>query len=69
MGNLSNPPTKQISPPAPPIHLKPARGDGIITPQQRRLLMTVRQALIMMLGALEEYLGLERSITPKSDRC
>jgi hypothetical protein len=30
--------------------------------------MTVRQALIMILGALEDYLGLERSIVPRHRR-
>lgn len=34
----------------------------------RVLLMTVRQALIMMLGALEDYLQLERSIVPRRKR-
>lgn len=29
------------------------------------LLLSVRQAIIMMLGALEDYLGLPRSITPR----
>lgn len=35
------------------------------TPQVKRLLITVRQALIMVLGAIENFLGMERSITPK----
>lgn len=30
--------------------------------------MAVRQALIMILGALEDYLELERSITPRRKR-
>ena len=34
----------------------------------RGLLMTIRQALIMMLGALEDFLGLPRSIIPKHKR-
>lgn len=34
----------------------------------RRLLMVVRQALIMVLGALEEYLGMPRSIVPQRKR-
>ena len=29
------------------------------------LLMAVRQAIIMILGALEDYLGMDRSIIPK----
>lgn len=32
------------------------------------LLMTVRQALIMVLGALEDFLDLERSIAPRRKR-
>lgn len=32
------------------------------------LLMCVRQALIMVLGAIEEYLGIDRSIVPKHRR-
>lgn len=31
----------------------------------RTLLMSVRQALIIALGAIEDYLGHTRSITPK----
>ena len=34
----------------------------------RALLMCVRQALIMIIGALEDYLGMERSIVPKRKR-
>jgi hypothetical protein len=34
----------------------------------RKLLIAVRQALIMVLGALEDYLELNRSITPKHKR-
>lgn len=34
----------------------------------RVLLLTVRQCLIMVLGALEDYLELERSIVPRSKR-
>jgi hypothetical protein len=32
------------------------------------MLMSVRQALIIALGALEDYLGLERSIVPRRKR-
>lgn len=42
------------------------RGD--LAPATRTFLMTVRQALIMILGALEDYLGLERSIVPRHRR-
>lgn len=34
----------------------------------RALLMSIRQALIIAIGAIEEYLGLERTITPKRKR-
>jgi hypothetical protein len=36
--------------------------------RQRALLMTVRQALIMILGALEDYLEIERTIVPRRKR-
>lgn len=39
-----------------------------IDSRQRALLMTVRQALIMILGAIEDYLCIERSIVPKHRR-
>ena len=43
--------------------------DGlIISTRTRVLLIAVRQALIMTLGALEDYLDLERSIVPKHKR-
>ena len=34
----------------------------------RNLWLAIRQALIIVLGAIEEYLGLERSIVPKHKR-
>ena len=34
----------------------------------RTLWMTRRQAIIMELGAIEDYLGMERSIVPKRKR-
>lgn len=34
----------------------------------RVLLMTIRQALLMILGALEDFLGLDRSVVPKHRR-
>lgn len=42
------------------------RGDP--SPALRRLLMVARQVTIMLLGALEDYLGLERSIIPRHRR-
>ena len=35
---------------------------------ERVLLLSVRQALIIVLGAIETYLGMERSIVPKHKR-
>jgi len=37
-------------------------------PRLRLLLMTVRSALIMMLGALEDYLRVPRTIRPRPER-
>jgi hypothetical protein len=34
-------------------------------PRTKTLLIALRQALIIALGALEDYLGIERSIIPK----
>lgn len=31
-------------------------------------MISVRQALIMLIGALEDYLGIERSIVPRHKR-
>jgi len=39
-----------------------------MTDRERALLMAVRQALIIALGAIEEYLGLARSIVPRRKR-
>jgi hypothetical protein len=36
--------------------------------RERILLTAVRQAIIIVLGALEDYLGMERSIVPKRKR-
>jgi hypothetical protein len=36
--------------------------------RSRTLLLVVRQALIMVLGALEDWLDLERSIVPQHKR-
>lgn len=35
---------------------------------ERRMLMVRRSALIMELGALEDYLGMERTIRPRAER-
>ena len=39
-----------------------------MTDRTHTLLMTVRQALIMILGAIEDYLGKQRSIVPRRKR-
>ena len=39
-----------------------------IDPRIRALLMSIRQALLIILGAIEDYLGIERSVTPKHKR-
>ena len=39
-----------------------------IDPRVRALLMTIRQALLIVLGGIEEYLGIERSVKPKRKR-
>ena len=36
-----------------------------LTESDRKWLMTVRRTLIMQLGAIEERLGMERSIVPR----
>jgi hypothetical protein len=36
--------------------------------KERAFWMTIRQVLIMALGALEDYLELERSIVPRRKR-
>ncbi len=36
--------------------------------RERILLLAIRQALIIALGALEDYLQMERSIVPKRKR-
>ena len=41
---------------------------GTIDAKWRALLMTTRQALIMVLGAIEDFLGLQRSIIPGQKR-
>lgn len=39
-----------------------------INPRTRALLLAMRQALLIALGALEDYLCLPRSVVPKHDR-
>lgn len=36
--------------------------------RQRILLMAIRQALIIVLGAIEDYLSLERTVIPRHKR-
>lgn len=42
--------------------------NGTIQPPERKLWMARRQALITELGAIEDYLGMERSIVPRHKR-
>lgn len=39
-----------------------------MTDRTYTLLMSIRQALIMILGAIEDYLGKQRSIVPRRKR-
>lgn len=39
-----------------------------VTERDRQLFLTIRQASIMMIGAIEDHLGMERSIPPKHKR-
>jgi len=50
------------------LPLAGVRDESIIDGRTRVLLIAIRQALIIALGALEEYLGMERSIVPKHRR-
>ena len=40
----------------------------LVPDRERALWMAIRQALIIALGAIEEYLGLQRSIVPRRKR-
>ena len=48
--------------------LQNVQENGSIKGDEVRLLMAERQALIIRLGAIEDYLGMERSITPRHKR-
>lgn len=50
--------------------LAPANEPTMSAPDRRTriLLMSVRQALIIILGAIEDYLGVSRSIVPRRKR-
>jgi len=39
-----------------------------VDPRTRKLLMTFREAMIIALGALEDYLSVPRSIQPRRKR-
>ena len=41
---------------------------GQVDERNKMLLLAVRQALLMILGAIETYLGMERSVVPKHKR-
>ena len=47
---------------------QPTTIPNAIDARQRVFLMAIRQALIMALGALEDYLGVDRSIVPRQRR-
>lgn len=49
------------------VHIAEAPAATIPEPE-RRYLMARRQSLIIDLGAIEDYLGLERSIVPRRKR-
>lgn len=42
--------------------------DAHVTEPERRFQMARRQAIIIELGAIEDYLGLDRSIVPRRKR-
>ena len=45
--------------------LKCEQADVIIDKRTRVLLFAFRQALLMILGAIEDYMQIERSVVPK----
>lgn len=45
--------------------IRRVQSGDVVTERERQLFLTIRQAHIMMLGAIEDYLGMERSIVPK----
>lgn len=47
--------------------LEERRGQPV-TERDRQLFLTIRRANIMMIGAIEDYLGMDRSIPPKDKR-
>jgi len=47
--------------------LEDRRGQPV-SERDRQLFLTIRRANIMMIGAIEDYLGMERSIPPKDKR-
>lgn len=48
--------------------LRTTADDAILDSRTRVLLLAMRQALLIALGALEDYLNLSRSVTPKHRR-
>lgn len=40
----------------------------VITSSERAMLLSRRQALIIELGSIEDYLGMDRSVVPQSHR-
>jgi len=50
------------------ISLQNSAENVTVDQRQRALWFAVRQALIIILGAIEDYLGIERSIVPRHKR-
>ena len=48
--------------------MQPNREGIVIEPKFRTLLMSFRQAIIIILGALEDFLEIRRSIVPRRKR-
>lgn len=48
--------------------LQVIREDAVYVAPDKRLMMARRQAIIIELGAIEDYLGMERSIVPRRKR-
>ena len=51
-----------------PLDLFVKQGRSPLNDRTRRLLMAIRQSLIIAIGAIEDYLELARSIVPRRKR-
>lgn len=61
-------PIPDAPPQSPSNPLTPARDGFIIPTRTRVLLMAVREAVIMTLGALDDYLDMPRSVLSADER-